>query len=337
MTAVIRGLSGMPRTTDLRSTSPDTIAGVQPDCIDAAGLLSGAPVNPAVVQLISTAAASNGYLAIKNLFSHNNADLALLASMHEFFSLPDDDQRKAAVSVAKRQIKHGWMPLYGEPAYQPGTRAHVESFDFGRPRRGDDDPLHSSIWPELPGFHHASRNAWDVLSKAGFALLDAISVALDKPAPFLRAQCDSQDRSTMRLLHYPGQQRQAEPGDVGIAAHTDFECITLLYQTAAGLELRDPQGRWHDATASDRQVIVLFGDMLEAWSNGRFQATGHRVRMTDQKRMSFVLFFAVNDGVTVAPLDSCVDADNPPRYDALTQQQHSERELRRAEQYRDQS
>jgi len=313
------------------------MSGVQPDCIDAAELLSDEPTNSAVVDRIRDAAAGNGYLTIKNLFRANDADLALLASMHEFFGLADDHEVKQVVSVANRPIKHGWMPLYGEPAYQPGTRAHLESFDFGRPRRGTDDPMHSSIWPDLPGFHNASRNMWKVLSQAGFALMDTISVALNKPASFLRQQCDSQDRSTMRLLHYPGHKLKPEPGDVGISAHTDFECITLLYQTAAGLELRDPQGRWHDATASDRQVIVLFGDMLEAWSNGRFQATGHRVRMTEQKRMSFVLFFAVNDGVTVAPLDSCVDTNHPPQYDALTQQQHSERELRRAEQYRDQS
>ena len=141
----------------------------------------------------------------------------------------------------------------------------------------------------------------------------------------------------MRMLHYPGQQQAAGANEVGIAAHTDFECITLLYQTAAGLELRDPRGEWHDAPSRNRQLTVLFGDLLENWTNGCVRATGHRVRMTREPRYSFVLFFAVNDGVTVAPLAQFVDDDLPAKYTAVTQQQHSNQEISRAERNRDQS
>jgi isopenicillin N synthase-like dioxygenase len=134
----------------------------------------------------------------------------------------------------------------------------------------------------------------------------------------------------MRLLHYPANDRPADSRNVGIAAHTDFECFTIMNQTAAGLELTEAGGEWCEAPSDIGTFTVILGDMMERFSNGFFKATGHRVVNTPWTRYSIVLFFAVDGAYTVEPLEGFVSPDNPPRYEAVTQDEHIERELERA-------
>jgi len=149
------------------------------------------------------------------------------------------------------------------------------------------------------------------------------------PAGYLVEHCSSHALSTMRLLHYAPEEA-VTARDVGIAAHTDFECITLLYQTAPGLELLDVNGRWLDAPVRDGRIVVLLDDMLEHWTNGMFGATGHRVRSTAEQRFSIVLFIAANGDIEIEPLPQFVSANSPPRFPPVTQEQHLENEIRRA-------
>ncbi len=134
----------------------------------------------------------------------------------------------------------------------------------------------------------------------------------------------------MRFLNYPPEQGAVREHEVGIAAHTDFECITLLYQTAPGLEVRSVNGEWLEAPAAPGRLIVLLGDMLERWTNGYLQATGHRVRRTSEKRFSIVMFIAANKGIRIRPLSRFVSPDRPVMYDPTEQAAHIEFEMTRA-------
>ena len=140
--------------------------------------------------------------------------------------------------------------------------------------------------------------------------------------------------STTRLLHYPENAMPTSDADVGISAHTDFECITLILQTAPGLELTDVLGNWYDAPGDDTRIVVLLDDMLERWTNAYFKATGHRVRNTAWERYSVVMFFAVNDDETVAPLPQFTSVSNPPRYKPVKQRAHIDAEIKQAEKNR---
>ena len=64
-------------------------------------------------------------------------------------------------------------------------------------------------------------------------------------------------------------------GELGISAHTDFECFTLIHQSARGLQVQARDGRWLEIPAemsspssSSSSFVVLIGDMLENWTNG---------------------------------------------------------------------
>jgi isopenicillin N synthase-like dioxygenase len=268
-------------------------------------------------------AREQGYLCLDLSPVHEAVIQNTLDRAKEFFAWPDD--RKAA--VRDKGSESGWTPSYEEPAYQPGTISNVESFDIERPLiEGPDDPH----WPGVPNFRPAVIDCWRELAGLADSVLELLARAAGLNPRFLADSCKAGTLNTMRLLHYPGSAPPSDPGEVGIAAHTDFECITLIYQTAPGLELRNVQGEWRDAPAGHGQLIVLLDDMLERWTNGYFEATGHRVRRTPGRRYSLVMFIAVNEGIEVAPLPEFVSAHNPARYAPVQQGAHIEGEMARS-------
>lgn len=305
--------------------------------IDADLLMGSRSERTQAADQIREACLDTGFFCIDNLLARSDARRRLLAQMQHFFGLSDTDACKQAVDVTGKTNTYGWMPMFQEPAYQPGTIAHLESFDCGRPQRSGHDPNWTPIsWPAIPGFQSDVQAVWEDLTTIGMATLTALAEAFELETNFFTERCNTQDLSTMRLLHYPAHTASAaETANVGIAAHTDFECITLISQTAPGLELMDANGDWYDAPANDDRLVVIPGDMLERWTNGACRATGHRVRTRGWQRYSVVLFFGVNDDVTVVPQGQFVAAGEIAKYAATTQREHSHARLQEAADNRD--
>lgn len=329
----------MPATIDLRQSDPLCDApGIEAPVIDIDRLTPGNPDRGATVRSIRGACLSPGYFYLSGVIDESDNYRRTRELMRRFFGLDDDDPVKQAVSALGQANTNGWMPKFGEPAYQPGTVAHLESFDCGPPQ-GTGDSGRANRWPAVDGFREAVTGLWDDLGDAGWQVMRAIADALELDPEFFVARCQSESLSTMRLLHYPpvteATEAESNGAAVGIAAHTDFECITLIAQTAPGLELLNTDERWRDAPSGDGCLVVLLGDMLERWTNGQILATGHRVRPRSFERFSVVKFFAVDDGVTVAPLPAFVSDERPARYEATGQKAHTRAELERAEANRD--
>ncbi|MDH4107795.1 MAG: hypothetical protein OEW35_05735 [Gammaproteobacteria bacterium] len=320
-----------------RGAAPAAGRFVQVPRLDVRELLAEAAGRERAARRVLDACRGSGFFCVDGFLRHSGTHARLLQAMREFFDLPASDPRKQAVDVTGQADTRGWMPLFREPAYQPGTLARVESFDVGRPRRASNDAGYlANRWPRIPGFRSVVEEAWHQFTDIGMAVLEALGLALGSEPSFFAGRCRSQDLSTMRLLHYPGV-RPGRPDDanVGIAAHTDFECITLISQTAPGLELQDRDGTWHDVPVGPDSIVVLLGDMLERWTNGALRATGHRVRNQPGQRYSVVLFFAVDDAVVVQPEQSLINPGDTPRYAPLRQRDHSRARLAEAEKNRD--
>ena len=316
----------MPSTIELDQSDPvvgrvaDTVL-----CVNADELL--ADDLRQLVEAVRDACTQTGFFFVDVTSSRRESLAATLDQMQRFFALDDSDPRKRESEQTERD--YGWVPKYSEPAYQPGTVSSLEAFDFGL--EDVDDPG-SGIWPPLPGFRAACLRCWNDYVALADALLEVIAQAAGMDPDFLVESCNSRELNTMRLLNYAGDPVDKAGEDVGISAHTDFECITLLYQTAPGLELLDVNGKWLDAPTGEGRIIVLLDDMLERWSNGAFKATGHRVRRTNEQRFSIVLFVAVNDGVEIAPLPQFASQSTAGRYTPITQAEHIDNEIERAEQ-----
>ena len=314
----------MPGTSELNQA--DAVSGTISDrvpCISADDLMSGDGDH--LVQVVRSACLETGFFYIDLTDSQRNSIAATLSQMERFFALADDDDRKQSVRQGD-QRDTGWVPKYTEPAYQPGTVSSLEAFDFDVNNVASS---HDNDWPELPDFRANLTRCWNDYVDLGNSVLGVVARAAGMQTGFLQDSCNTHSLSNMRLLNYAPETTPAER-NVGIAAHTDFECITLLYQTAAGLELLDVNGEWLEAPVEDGRIVVLLDDMLERWTNGAFKATGHRVRSTAEQRYSIVMFVAANDDLAIGPLPQFVTAENPARYLPTTQEQHIDNEVQRA-------
>jgi len=274
-----------------------------------------------------------GFFYIHNSCVDDATIKAALAASKLFFDTADSGPLKQSVHNRNAGGMKGWGPMFGEPAYQKGTIAHVESFDIGQQLSSESYRslgIEPNIWPELSGFKETILNYYRSITRLGRALSGIFSEILGEDSGFISDRSGESAPRTMRLLHYPSNQVQTDPANVGIAAHTDFECFTIMHQTAAGLELTDTAGNWCQAPADIGTFTVILGDMMERFSNGYLKATGHRVSITPWTRYSMVLFFALDGGYSVKPLPQFLSADEPPLYEAVTQDEHITRELRRA-------
>lgn len=262
----------------------------------------------------------------------------LLQYMQEFFGLPEDHPSKQAAHRRNNRGASGWTPMLEEPAYEPGTIAWVESFDCGLPAQaikqlppGTHQDIRRSIWPPLPGFRESVRAQWDDLVATALAIFPLVSQMLKQETGFLAERASSQALNTLRLLNYPPRPVHPDNATTGISAHTDFECITLIHQTAPGLEVKTPDGDWIQVPCAPGQWTVLFGDMIERWSNGRFRATPHRVPVTSWPRQSIVMFMAADAGLAISPLQAFVDTANPAGFQPVTQEEMIRAAMARAE------
>ena len=105
---------------------------------------------------------------------------------------------------------------------------------------------------------------------------------------------------------------------MGIGAHTDYECFTLLFPTAPGLQVLNKQGEWTDIPLVKNTMIMNIGDMMEILSNGHYIATKHRVKRVKEERYSFPLFFSCDYDYLIQP----VMKNEAPKYKPLKGGEH---------------
>ncbi|GLJ41138.1 hypothetical protein SUGI_0852080 [Cryptomeria japonica] len=105
-------------------------------------------------------------------------------------------------------------------------------------------------------------------------------------------------------------------GEEALLPHTDFNCLTILYQDdVGGLQIRSQEGEWLNIKPLSHSFVVNVGDSLKAWSNGRYRSAEHRVVYKGwADRMSIAFFTVFQDETEIwAPME-LVDDDNPRRY-----------------------
>jgi isopenicillin N synthase-like dioxygenase len=249
----------------------------------------------------------------------------LLAQAQSFFALPPE--RKAELYIGNSRNHRGYVPP-GEEVFYGGARDQKEAFDLCF-ERGDGTATFElgknpfagpNVWPDLPGFRETVSEYYRTVFELGQTLFRGFALAFDLPERFFDRYV-SAPPSQLRLLHYPDSP-EAAVASIGIGAHTDYECFTILLSTAPGLEVMNGAGEWIDAPPLPGAFVVNIGDMLETFTNGELTATSHRVRKLSYERYSFPLFFSCDYEVEVAPLPRFVSPERPARYPSLIAGEH---------------
>ena len=202
----------------------------------------------------------------------------------------------------------GYVPFEENGDNFPKRINFNEAFDlsFEAP---EDHPDHlakwrmtgPNIWPDLAGWQDAVSTYYNSVFDLGLTLMDALALGLGVDAEDLRQHITC-PTSQLRLLRYLPNDMPAEENTVGIEAHSDFECFTILLQGGPGLQVMNAEGHWVDAPPIPGCFVVNVGDIFEAWTGGYLKSTQHRVINSGKERYSFPLFFGLDYHSRVEPL-----------------------------------
>ncbi|CAN0602930.1 unnamed protein product, partial [Ectocarpus sp. 12 AP-2014] len=152
----------------------------------------------------------------------------------------------------------------------------------------------------------------------GARIFQAFALALELPEDYFAPKI-TKPLAVARVLHYPPQEGKIDEKQIGIGAHSDYECFTILCtDEKAALQVLNAAGQWIEAPPVEGAFIVNVGDMMERWTNNYFKSTIHRaINRSGKQRYSIPLFFGTNPDVDIAVLESCQSPSNPPRYEPI--------------------
>lgn len=294
-------------------------------CIDLALYTQGnAEQKQEFVQQLGKAYEEVGFVAVKNHGVPDELIARLYKEVEEFFKLPVEVKSKYEIPGLAGQ--RGYTSFGKEHAKGSDAPDLKEFYQFGQEVL-DDDPVKEE-YPEnievaeAPNFVPTLRAAYREFEKSGSYLLEAIALylGLDKNyfVPFTH-----NGNSILRAIHYPPITSEPK-SSIRAEQHEDINLITLLVGASAdGLQVMNKKGEWVDVKALPGQIVVNVGDMLQRLTNNKLRSTTHRVvnpprELWHTSRFSIPFFLHPKSSMSLACLDSCIDADHPKAYDDIT-------------------
>ncbi|BFM48418.1 2-oxoglutarate and iron-dependent oxygenase domain-containing protein [Marinomonas sp. THO17] len=288
--------------------------------IDLAKLTSASDaVRQQEIQSLDTACREIGFFYLVNTGLPNSLMQALMREAKRFFNQPQ--QVKNAIDI-KNSANHRGYGNIGEEQLDEVTHADwKETFDMAL-----DYPADHPLVAKYPTMYGPNQNprdpqtlevlqdyyvaAFEVAQK----LLTAMAQALSLEDDFF-TRCFTDHVTVLRMIHYPPRPEAGH--DNGAGAHTDYGCVTLLLQDqTGGLQVKNRQGEWVDATPIENALVVNIGDLMQHWTNDEYVSTAHRVRasLPDVHRYSFPFFVEPDYETQVTCVPSCQSADKPAKY-----------------------
>lgn len=301
--------------------------------LDLADFTSGDPERKAkFVQEIGKAFNNIGFVAIKNHGLSEELRAKLYEAVQKFFYQPDELKKKYEFPELAGQ--RGYVGKGKETAKGHSRPDLKEFYHVGQPVVEGD--MYKNVFPsEVPEFEKYTSEVYKTFENTGKTLLRAIALYLELPEDYFEEKVTGGD-SILRALHYfPIENPDALPeGAVRAAAHGDINLITLLMGASAeGLEVLRLDGKWIPVTALPDQIIINVGDMLDRLTNHKLKSTIHRVVNPPREKMktsrfSIPFFMHARPETDLTCLESCVDANNPRRYENMTAGEFLDERLR---------
>ena len=235
-----------------------------------------------------------------------------------FFALPQEQK-----DAVMRTRENPWG--YYNNELTKNQRDKKEVFDY---TSDGVDPIYAAEnrWPSDDRvFRNTMREYLGACTDLSLRLLQAFCVGLDLAPDYLHELFVNRHTGFIRLNYYPvedpmrGSKVEHQPdAGLGVHHHTDAGALTVLMQDDVGGLQVHRDGQWHNIPPVDGAFVINTGDMMQVWSNDRYQAAIHRVlAMQDTDRYSIPFFFNPADATAVKPLPSVVTDDNPARYKTI--------------------
>ncbi|XXG49212.1 hypothetical protein AAC387_Pa02g3456 [Persea americana] len=240
------------------------------------------------------------------------------SAARKFFALPLEEKSKV-----RRDEEN---PLgYYDTEHTKNVRDWKEVFDFTLEEPSFIPPSHepqgqelqtlNNRWPHYPPeMREACIEYARGVEKLAYKLLELISLSLNLPADRLKGFFRGQT-CFVRLNHYPPC---PEPQlALGVGRHKDSGALTILAQDdVGGLEVkRKADGEWLRVKPIPNSYIINVGDIIQVWSNDKYESVEHRVVVNLQKeRLSIPFRLNPAFSVMVKPLEELLQEHDPPKY-----------------------
>jgi isopenicillin N synthase-like dioxygenase len=262
-----------------------------------------------VAQQVRDACTGVGFFYIRNHGVPQPVIERAAAAARGFFHHPLEKKRAVAADANHRGFHAmGDALMYG--ARRPDRK---EFFSIGLELPPDDpnvlagEPLRGpNNWPSfMPALQPALYAYHQAVGACGAALLRVVALSLGLEPGFFAARYAKPLQRT-QIIYYPPQDPAGGDDEFGVAPHTDYGCITLLWQDdSGGLQVRNRASRsWIEATPIAGTFVVNVGDLLARWSNDRFASTPHRViNRSGRERFSIATFYDPDFATVVDPRD----------------------------------
>ena len=291
--------------------------------IDFAPMLGMDAAKRALAAEIHLACTEIGFFYIRNHGVAQELIDATFAECPRFFGLGAAD--KMAIHVRHSLNNSGYTPLLEENTDPTGKGDLHEAFDIAH-ELPETEPDREQVaryyganqWLDeaiLPGFRNTIENYYRAMHGLGRHLFSAFALALDLPEDYF-VPLTNRPTAVMRIVAYPSQNGVIDPQQIGIGAHSDYECFTILAQeTVPALQVRNQQGKWIDAPPIRGTFVINIGDQMARWTNDIFASTLHRaVNTSGRARYSIPFFLGSNHDTLITALPSCVSSDRPAKY-----------------------
>lgn len=248
---------------------------------------------------------------------------AVFAGAAEFFALPPLVKARQLVKLSPHN--RGYVGLKEESLDPAKGADNKEAYNIGLELAADDPEVIAgapfrgvNLWPDLVGWREIMLAYFNAVWALGRRLNRGIARDLGIGADFFEDKFD-RPMATLRLLHYPAQKPGREAA-IGAGEHTDYGNLTLLMtDEVGGLEVKRRDGGWIAAPHIPGAFVCNIGDCLMRWTNDTYVSTPHRVvNRGGRERYSVAFFLDPNPDAIVAALPTCVSAEHPARYPAIT-------------------
>ncbi|KAL3538914.1 hypothetical protein ACH5RR_002280 [Cinchona calisaya] len=238
----------------------------------------------------------------------------------KFFALPKEEK----IKVRRDEVN----PLgYYDVEHTKNVRDWKEVFDFtlNNPTifPASHEPEDKEIreltnqWPENPPeLREICEEYAKEVQKLAFKLLELISLSLGLAKNRINGFFKD-STGFIRINHYPPC--PSPHLALGVGRHKDAGALTILAQDdVGGLEVkRKSDGEWILVKPIPNAYIINVGDILQVWSNDKYESVEHRVMVNSEKeRFSIPFLFNPAHYTWIEPLEELINEQNPSKYKA---------------------